>query len=73
MATSATQVDAEIADLQALLSSATTFQSIDGQSASFNLQAAQERLSQLLSARTILGQGDGSFRPRNSEVDLSGA
>lgn len=73
MPTPAAQIDAEIADLQALLSSATTWQSIDGQQASFDLKAAQNRLSQLLTARTVLNQGDGSFRPRNSEIDLSGA
>lgn len=69
---SANQIDDEIAQLEALLSASTTFQSVDGQSASFNLDKARERLSELRTYRTLINQGDGSFKPRNSTIDLTG-
>jgi hypothetical protein len=72
MSQSPSQIDAEIAQLESLLSSSTTWQSVDGQSASFDLKAARERLSQLQTARTLMNQGDGSFKPRNSTIDLTG-
>lgn len=72
MSRTANQIDEEISQLESLLSSATTWQSVDGQSASFDLSKARERLSQLQTARTLMNQGDGSFKPRNSTIDLTG-
>lgn len=72
MSRTASQIDDEIAQLEALLSASTTFQSADGQQASFDLGKAKERLSQLQTARTLMNQGDGSFKPRNSTIDLTG-
>lgn len=62
--------DDEIEQLQALLSSATTYQSVDGQSASFDLNAANRRLAQLLQEQALDGQGS-TVVPRNFQVDLS--
>jgi hypothetical protein len=64
--------DEEIGHLQALLASATTYQQTADGSASFDLQAAERRLSQLLNANALEGAG-GVISPRNFAVDLSGA
>ena len=63
----------EIARLERILNSGITSGTTDGRTAEFDLAAVRSRLSELRSAQEQAGFGDGSYRPRNATIDLSGA
>jgi hypothetical protein len=63
----------EIARLERLLNAGITSGTTDGRTAEFDLDQVRRRLSELRDAQAISGLGDGSYRPRNATIDLSGA